>query len=96
MQSTSAQPQAHTRPHPNYVGIFGWLTVFTILELAVSFITANEIKVPLLVIFATSKASLVVLYYMHLRYDSRWYAVILLSGVGFALLVGWFLPLVQK
>ena len=39
---------------------------------------------------------LVALFYMHLRYNSRWYAVLLLAGVFFAVLVGRFLPAVQK
>ena len=46
--------------------------------------------------FAVLKATLVVLYYMHLRYDSRWYALVLLTGVSFALVVGLMWPFMQR
>jgi caa(3)-type oxidase subunit IV len=89
--------QHPSRPHPNYVGIFGWLTGFTVIELIISVIgIPAPIQIGLLVLFAVAKASLVVLYYMHLRYDNRWYAAILLIGVFFSLIAGRFLPLIQK
>jgi caa(3)-type oxidase subunit IV len=88
---------AHTRPHPNYVGIFGWLTAFTVIELTISVLPLPHIiQIPALVLFAVAKASLVVLYYMHLRYDSRWYAMVLLIGVIFTLIIGRLLPAIQK
>jgi len=89
---------SHT-PHPkiNYVGIFAWLFAFTIIELIVSLLPLpGVIQIPTLVAFAVAKATLVVLYYMHLRYDSRWYALILIVGVLFALLLGRLLPAILK
>ncbi len=62
----------------------------------VSFLSIDEIKIPLLVGFAVLKATLVVLYYMHLRYDSRWYALVLIVGVFFALMIGLLLPQMQR
>jgi cytochrome c oxidase subunit IV len=80
------------RPHPNYLAIFGWLTLFTILEVTLSFVPGSvipdSIRVGALVVMAVIKASLVVLYYMHLRYDSKWYALILFMGIAFAFLAG--------
>lgn len=80
------------RPHPNYLAIFGWLTMFTLFEVMLSFVPASllpdPIRVGALVVIAIIKATLVVLYYMHLRYDSKWYALILIVGIGFALLAG--------
>jgi len=64
--------------------------------LLVSFLSIDEIKIPLLVGFAVLKATLVVLYYMHLRYDSRWYALVLIVGVFFALMIGLLLPQMQR
>lgn len=97
--SATPSPEAAHHPTPaTYIGIFRWLALFTVIELALSFLpaSADAIKIPALVAFAVVKATLVVLYYMHLRYDSRWYAVLLGAGVFFALLAGRFLPLVQK
>jgi len=86
----------HTHPKIDYVRIFIWLTGFTLIELLVSFLSIDEIKIPLLVGFAVLKATLVVLYYMHLRYDSRWYALVLIVGVFFALMIGLLLPQMQR
>src|SRR2546425_11897353 len=38
--------------------------------------------IPILVLLATIKASLVVAYYMHLRYEPRWIALIPLGGLA--------------
>ncbi|MBP7693092.1 MAG: cytochrome C oxidase subunit IV family protein [Anaerolineales bacterium] len=102
MEPTSHPPsssETHAHPTPaTYIRIFGWLAAFTLIELFVSFMPSemDGLKVPVLVLFAIVKASLVAMFYMHLRYDSRWYTVLLLAGVFFAVLVGRFLPLVQK
>jgi cytochrome c oxidase subunit 4 len=54
-----------------YVIVFVLLTVITIVELYVSAmgISKGE-QITLLMIMATAKALLVVMYYMHLRYES--------------------------
>jgi cytochrome c oxidase subunit 4 len=63
----------------NYVLVLVLLVVFTIIEVSVSFITGG-IKVPVLLVLAGIKATLVVLYFMHLRHDSRLYAIMFLIG----------------
>jgi caa(3)-type oxidase subunit IV len=85
--------QQSTHPaHPTprfYITVFGWLTFFTIAEVSVASIGLPQTaRIATLVAIAIIKAALVVLYYMHLRYDSRWYTAILLIGLFFALLVG--------
>ena len=64
---------------PNYTIILALLVVFTILEVSVSFIQSS-VKIPLLLTLAGVKASLVILYFMHLRYDSRLFAIVFLFG----------------
>jgi len=100
MENAPTHTPEHSGPHhppvSTYLKVFGWLTAFTIIELALSFLPSEEIKVPALVFFAVLKAILVVMFYMHLKYDRFLYTVILAVGVGFALLIGTFLPLVQK
>ena len=77
----------HITPR-TYAIVFGWLTLFTALEVLVAAIGLDEtIRVPLLVVIAIIKALLVVLFYMHLRYDSKWYWIILLVPVGFVMLL---------
>ena len=55
---------------PNYIGVFWWLLALTILEIAVIYTPlAKLIIVILLVGLALSKASLVALYFMHLKFE---------------------------
>ena len=55
---------------PNYIGVFWWLLALTIIEIAVIYMPmAKVIIVILLVGLALSKAALVALYFMHLRFE---------------------------
>jgi cytochrome c oxidase subunit 4 len=55
-----------------YVKVAAILTIITALEFAVIYIRAlTPILVPLLLVMSAAKFALVVLFFMHLRYDSR-------------------------
>jgi cytochrome c oxidase subunit 4 len=59
------------------------LGVITALEVAVYYIeSVKDLLIPLLFLFATIKFSLVVLWFMHLRFDSRTYARFFVMGVA--------------
>lgn len=61
---------ATAHKEPNYVGVFWWLLALTILEVAVIYLpVARMIIVILLVGLALSKAALVGLYFMHLKFE---------------------------
>ncbi len=77
----------HIAPR-TYVVVFGWLTRLTLLEVLTAAVGLDEsIRVPLLIVLAIIKAALVVLFYMHLRYDSKWYWITLIIPIGFVLLL---------
>jgi cytochrome c oxidase subunit 4 len=59
--------------------IFSALVVFTAIEVAVSYLPEG-IKLPILLTLALAKAALVALFFMHLKYDSRLYAFLLVLG----------------
>jgi len=66
-----------------YVAVFAILAIVTLLELNVGiFRLASNVQVGTLVIMATAKAALVVAYYMHMRYEPRWLALIPLAGIA--------------
>jgi cytochrome c oxidase subunit 4 len=70
-----------------YVKVAAILTVITALEFAAVYIRAlTPIVVPLLLVMSAAKFALVVLFFMHLRYDSRVLSVIfggpLLVAIG--------------
>ena len=86
---------AHARQHPNYLGIFWGLLALTILEVAVAYQPIGRgIKVLALLALAVTKALLVALYYMHLKFDRRLLALIaatpffLISAVCLLLFAG--------
>jgi cytochrome c oxidase subunit 4 len=97
MESTAHAPVSasgesrHIAPR-TYIIIFGWLTLLTALEVLTAAIGLDEsIRIPVLVVIAAIKALLVILFYMHLRYDSKWYWITLIVPIGFVVLLSTFL-----
>jgi len=64
---------ATTHKHPNYVLIWVYLAVLTVVEVGVAFIShlPKVTLIILLLFFAVWKALLVALYFMHLKFE-RW------------------------
>ncbi|HSC69849.1 MAG TPA: cytochrome C oxidase subunit IV family protein, partial [Candidatus Methylomirabilis sp.] len=62
--------QAHKQP--NYIAIFWWLLALTILEVGVIFMPLARVLIAILLVgMALSKASLVAMYFMHLKFEKR-------------------------
>ena len=69
-----------THDEPNYMGIFWWLLGLTLLELAVIYVPIHRVAIiVLLVALAISKAALVALYFMHLKFERTTLGLIALS-----------------
>src|SRR5438309_5160656 len=84
--ATQAPPIGETIRRRPYIPVFAVLFVVTGLELAITTpgyfpVLEHTFRIVLLEIMSTSKASLVVAYYMHLRYEPRWLALIPLAGL---------------
>jgi len=61
-----------THTETNYMGVFWWLLVLTIAEIAVIYMPIVRLAVVILLVsMAISKAALVALYFMHLKFE-RW------------------------
>lgn len=65
---------------PNYLVVFIILVVATAVETLVSYIQQTTIKFPTLVILSAVKALLVLLYFMHLKFDSKWFRYLFIPG----------------
>jgi caa(3)-type oxidase subunit IV len=86
--SSTAPAATHHIPPRTYVIVFGWLALLTLMEVVVAAIALPAgIQISALVIIAVIKAALVILYYMHLRYDSFWYWIFLIIPILFAVLL---------
>jgi len=69
-----------TEKRPNYLLVFILLAVFTLIETLVSYIQQQAIKLPTLVVLSVVKAVLVLLYFMHLKFDSRVFSYLFIAG----------------
>ena len=74
---TTDQPQ-HAVPYGLYVAVWAALIVLTAVTLGVSYVDLANVGILTALLIAIVKASLVLLYFMHLRYESRLYFVMLL------------------
>jgi cytochrome c oxidase subunit IV len=71
---------AESHREPNYMGVWFWLLVLTILEIVVALMSLAPLaKGMLLVVMALIKAGLVALYFMHLRFERVTLGVIVLT-----------------
>jgi cytochrome c oxidase subunit IV len=69
-----------THNEPNYMGVFWWLLALTLLELGVIYMPIHRMGIlALLVVLAISKAALVALYFMHLKFERLTLGLIALS-----------------
>ena len=58
--------------HPNYMAIFWWLAILTVVELAVVFAPMSKVMIGvLLCALALTKAALVAAYFMHLKFETK-------------------------
>ena len=77
---------ATTHKEPNYIGVFWWLLVLTVMEIAVVYMPMAKMAIAfLLVSMAISKATLVALYFMHLKFEKFTLALVALSPFALCL-----------
>jgi cytochrome c oxidase subunit IV len=72
-------PAAGKKRSP-YLAVFVILAILTAMEVGASFLDAS-IRIPILILLAGSKVLLVLLYFMHLRFDHRIFTFPLLAAV---------------
>jgi cytochrome c oxidase subunit 4 len=79
--------KAHVKPL-TYVGVFVILAVVTGTEVAISQAgLAESALVVVLLSLATIKALLVAMFYMHLKYDAKWYSLSMVFPLLMAILL---------
>jgi cytochrome c oxidase subunit 4 len=70
-----------------YVKIAAFLAVITGIEVAISYIDIGPIFLPLLLGLMTLKFFMVVLFFMHIRYDAKIFGRLFYLGLGLAVFV---------
>jgi cytochrome c oxidase subunit 4 len=77
----------HILPLKTYFAVFGSLLVLTILTVVVSVIgLPAPASIIVAMVVAAVKASLVVLWFMHLKFDDRFYSLIFIVSLFFLVL----------
>ena len=62
--------EAAVHKQPNYMGVFWWLLALTIIELGVIYLPMSKMAIAImLIVLAVTKAVLVALYFMHLKFE---------------------------
>src|SRR5438445_9832539 len=88
--AVAEEPELAAHPGPRtYVGVAIILAVATAFEVGLYYITKlpHPVYVALLLFFMVAKFSLVVLWFMHLRFDSRIFRRLFVTGILLALRV---------
>ncbi len=75
--------EPHILPLSLYLGIGAILIGLTVVTVYVSFIHFGAFNLLIAMLIATVKASLVAMYFMHLKYDNKLYMVFFLSALFF-------------
>ena len=70
----------HIVPLRTYFLVFGALMVFTVLTVIAAQFDFRSMNVVIAMAIAVTKAALVVLFFMHVRYSSRLTVLIVISG----------------
>ena len=79
--------QEHVIPFSIYIKVLAILLVLTGLTVLVAQWDFGMLNAIVAMGIATAKASLVLLYFMHLKYDSKLFLVLFLTGVFFLLII---------
>ncbi|MFG0334305.1 MAG: cytochrome C oxidase subunit IV family protein [Maioricimonas sp. JB049] len=86
MDSHDSHAIAHVMPLKVLFTIFGALIFFTILTVAIALFDLGLYEIIVTMLIATVKASLVAVYFMHLRYDNPFHATIFIFSLLFVAL----------
>ena len=84
---SSDEHRQHVIPGAVYVGIWAILMVLTAVTVFASFLELHEWNIVLALVIATIKATLVVLFFMHLYYSSKLTKVTVIAAMFFLFLL---------
>jgi cytochrome c oxidase subunit 4 len=80
------QAHVHVLSTQLLLRVWGALLVLTFVTVAVTWVDLGPLSVPVAIGIATVKALLVALFFMHLKYDRPFNAVVLVASVFFLIL----------
>jgi cytochrome c oxidase subunit 4 len=82
----TAQNVGHVVPLRLLVGVLAALLVLTVITVAVTWVNLGAFNLVIALVIAVIKASLVLLYFMHLRWDRPFNAVVIIASLALVVL----------
>ncbi len=73
----------HVSPKSIYYSIFAALMVLTAITVAAAYVNLGQLNAPVALAIATFKATLVVLFFMHVKYSSRLTKLVVATSLFF-------------
>jgi cytochrome c oxidase subunit 4 len=77
----------HVIPVRTYLAVFGALMIFTAITVAVAFVDLGALNNVVMLGIALLKATLVILFFMHVKYGTRLIPLVVSSGFFFLLIL---------
>ncbi len=74
---------AHVSSVPFYMAVFGALLTLTALTVGQSYVDLGRLNLAAVVVIASLKASMVVMFFMHIRHDAKFNGLMVVACVGF-------------
>ena len=71
----------HIVPVPVYIGVFLALIVGTIITTLVAYVDLGPLNIVVALLVAVCKATLVILFFMHVKYSPRLTKLVVIAGV---------------
>jgi cytochrome c oxidase subunit 4 len=87
MSNEHEQPHAHISPIGVYITIFVALMVMTALTVFAAFVNLGSFNAPVALAIAIFKATLVILFFMHVKYSSRLTKLTVATGLFFLVIL---------
>ncbi|MEX0869022.1 MAG: cytochrome C oxidase subunit IV family protein [Nitriliruptoraceae bacterium] len=79
---------SHAHPSPrDYVNIAVVLAVLTALEVSTYFVDFGRIAIPMLLVLMSVKFLYVAGWFMHLKFDTKVFSLLMYAGLAFALVL---------
>lgn len=86
MEAQNVDSFVHVVPFKVLLGVWLALMTLTVLTVAATWVDLGRFNLWLALAIATLKASLVVLYFMHMRYDHPFNAIVFIASLLFVML----------
>jgi cytochrome c oxidase subunit 4 len=74
---------AHISPVSSYLTVFGTLMVFTAITVAAAFTNLGTLNFPIAIAIAITKATVVILFFMHVKHSSKLTKFVVVSCLFF-------------